>query len=261
MQEVSDMIREKLIAKNVGLDKNFRWRGKDVSRVEAFSDAVFGFAVTLVVVSLDVPANFTQLQDTLIHGFFSFAICFAMLVGVWHGHYKYFRCYGLEDAFTIFLNMVLLFVILIYIYPLKFLFNLLADTLFFPAAVNPAIQEQQWPGLMVIYGLGFVAVYTVFLLLYVHAYRERAQLGLNEAEVNVTMSSLFTTLLVMCVGLTSVLIAALGGVHYVSWSGWAYLLIIPVQLFSRRIIQRIRKARQDEQAVKTKPEVGDGSTR
>jgi Endosomal/lysosomal potassium channel TMEM175 len=211
----------------MGLDKNFRLRGENVSRVEAFSDAVFGFAVTLVVVSLDVPANFAQLQNTLIHGFFSFAICFAMLVGVWHGHYRYFRRYGLQDAFTIFLNKVLLFVILIYIYPLKFLFNLLADTFFSPAGVNSAIQKQQWPGLMVIYGLGFVAVYTVFLLLYVHAYWDRVQLGLNEAEITMTVSSLFTTLLVVCVGLTSVLIAAPGGVQYVGWSGWAYFWLFP----------------------------------
>jgi hypothetical protein len=79
--------------------------------------------------------------------------------------------------------------------------------------------------------------------------RNRAQLGLNEVEVTLTMSSLFTTLLVMCVGLTSILIAVLGGVQYVSWSGWAYVLIIPVQFITRRIIQRIRKAPQDEQGI------------
>lgn len=33
----------------------FRWRGTDVSRLEGFTDAILGFAITLVVVSLDVP--------------------------------------------------------------------------------------------------------------------------------------------------------------------------------------------------------------
>ena len=32
--------------------------GREVSRIEGFSDAVFGFALTLLVVSLEVPDNF-----------------------------------------------------------------------------------------------------------------------------------------------------------------------------------------------------------
>ena len=49
------MIREKLIEKRVGEDSKFRWRGHEVSRIEALNDAVFAFAITLLVVSLEVP--------------------------------------------------------------------------------------------------------------------------------------------------------------------------------------------------------------
>ncbi len=48
------MIREKMIQKDVGSGK-FRWCSHEISRIEGLSDAVFAFAVTLLVVSLEVP--------------------------------------------------------------------------------------------------------------------------------------------------------------------------------------------------------------
>ncbi len=33
----------------------FRMRGREINRIEAVSDVVFGFALTLLVVSLQVP--------------------------------------------------------------------------------------------------------------------------------------------------------------------------------------------------------------
>lgn len=52
-------------------------RGREVSRIEGFSDAVFGFALTLLVVSLEVPESFDGLKQIL-GGFVPFAITFAL---------------------------------------------------------------------------------------------------------------------------------------------------------------------------------------
>ena len=56
------MLREKLIEHhNPG---TFRWRGGEIARIEGLSDAVFAFAVTLLIVSLEVV--WSKNQATLV---------------------------------------------------------------------------------------------------------------------------------------------------------------------------------------------------
>jgi hypothetical protein len=43
----------------------FQLRGIQINRVEAVSDAVFGFALTLLVVSLQVPRTYVELTDAM----------------------------------------------------------------------------------------------------------------------------------------------------------------------------------------------------
>src|SRR5258708_10381558 len=119
----SGMFHERTGAHLVPPEPHFRWRGGEITRLEGFTDAVFAFAVTLLVVSLEVPHTVEELMVAL-KGFFAFAICFSTLVQVWYYHYIFSRSYGLQTTSTIVLNAMLRFVWLFYVYPSHFLFTL-----------------------------------------------------------------------------------------------------------------------------------------
>ena len=223
------MIREQLIEKassNNVSPTAFRWRGGDVSRLESFSDAVFGFALTLLVVSLEVPHTFDALLIAM-RGFVGFAVCFVLLSLVWYDHYVYFRQYGLRDSATVVLNLCLLFVVMFYVFPLKFLFTLLASitTGMNSQSGGPVIQNSQVPTLMIIYGVGFMAIHIVFTLMYMNAWRQRDLLALNRLERFDTRASAGSHLMLSSIGLFSVSIAYFGGVRYSGVAGFSYFLI------------------------------------
>src|SRR3712207_4162539 len=202
------VVREGLARRRVGSD-GFRWRGEDISRIEAFTDAVFAFAVTLLVVSLEVPKTFDELLVDM-RGFFAFAICFALLLFVWYEHYKFFRRYGLRDLPTLWLNSVLLFVVLFYVYPLKFVFTLWMDQLF-GFSENEMIEASQVPLLLLIYSAGFVAIQFVFVLMYLRACSLRGALELGAYELSVAREEVQGYLLDVAVGLVAIAIAVVGG--------------------------------------------------
>src|SRR5437762_2444683 len=226
------MIREKLIDKSIGDNNKFRWRSHEISRIEGLSDGVFAFAVTLLVVSLEVPKTFTELMETM-RGFGAFAISFTLLFIVWFNQYKFFRRYGLQDNLTVCLNAVLLFVVLFYVYPLKFLFTFLVSLftggggrIHLPGGVEAFMVDSvdQVSVLMIIFGAGYVAVFGVFVLLYWHAYRQRGALELNELEVFDTRVDIQESALNVGVGTLSVAIAVLGRGRYSFVAGKVYML-------------------------------------
>ena len=157
-------------------------RRHDITRLEGFSDAVFGFALTLLVVSLEVPRSYDQLMDVM-SGFPSFFCCFALLLWIWHEHNMFFRRYGLQDGVTVIINGALLFMVLFYVYPLKFMF----DSLFvrFIPSRHPPVEMAlyQLANSSAVYASGFILMMLMFVLLYWRAYTKREELGLSELEV------------------------------------------------------------------------------
>src|ERR1051326_6814679 len=208
---------------------DFRVRSTEIMRIEGLSDAVFAFAVTLLIVSLEVPRTYGELVAAT-HGFFAFAICFALLINVWYDQHVFFRRYGLQGAYTIFLNVTLLFTVLFYVYPLKFIFTLLVNQFMGIQSVvhrpdgriEPVIEMQQAPDIMMIFGAGFVAVSVMFVLMYRHAWRQRERLELNDLERLDPRESIGAALINIAVGTVSILIAWIGGPPWTGVAGMVY---------------------------------------
>ena len=210
------MFRKHLISSQTSGEPGFHWRGAEVTRLEGFTDAVFAFAVTLLVVSLEVPKTFPELMVAM-HGFLAFGVCFALLANVWYQHYRFFRRYALENPWVVFLNCALLFFVLFYIYPLKFLFTAMFN--------GSEISVSEVRALFTIWSLGYAAVFAIFALLYLHAWRVRAQLELTPLEAIRTQVSLLDQIAMVIIGLLSTALARTMPDRYVGIVGPIYFLV------------------------------------
>lgn len=203
----------------------FRLRGTEVSRVEALSDAVFALALTLLIVSVDVPSSYDAFI-AVVKAFPIFAVCFASVIWIWHKHYVFFRRYGMQDGVTITANCALLFIVLFYVFPLKFLYTKFIGGVFNlskEAANHLTAAEAR--ELLIIYGIGYCGVFLTFAFFYWRAFRERAELGLSRFEIFDTKSEIYENLGLASVGLLSIAIAFAAPPTLLGISGWCYALI------------------------------------
>jgi uncharacterized membrane protein len=202
-------------------------RNYEIQRIETFSDGVFAFAVTLLIVSLEVPKNFAELMINM-RGFFAFGISFLLLVFIWMEQHRFFRKYGLEDHWTIVLNVALLFLVLFYVYPLKFLFTLVFRNEIYAGGQPPMqITDAQVPSLMRIYSLGYIAIYFLFTLMYAHAYKRADFLGLTDIEKFDCKTNIYKQVILGGVGLSSFICTLLLPLNLMGISGFIYVLIGP----------------------------------
>lgn len=142
----------------------------NIGRVEAFSDAVFAFAATLLVVSVGLEESSSVIKiDWII--FVSFGVSFFVLVALWWLHYNFFRRTDYIDGWIIALNSVLLFVVLYYVFPLKSLINSMTGL--------QKLSFEEIASLFQLYSLGFFLIFLCLSLMYYWAYRKTKSNALN----------------------------------------------------------------------------------
>lgn len=210
------------------------------SRLEELSDAVFGFAITLLVVSLEVPRSYDDLLASL-RGIPVFAVSFTLLLLVWHTHWQYFRRHPFADGTVVFLNSVLLFVVLCFIYPMKFLWVLLLGGFSGGVDTITDLTSPQAKTLLSIYSFGFVVIFGLFVALFQHAHRRKLAYGLTpraafDARASAQVCAVYAASGILALTLAWVLPAGLIWV-----AGMSYAILGPTQWALAELQDRARK--------------------
>jgi uncharacterized membrane protein len=208
-------------------EKNFQWRGMDVSRIENLSDIVFALVLALAATQ-SIPQSFDELTG-LWRDALSLAACFGLIIFLWRTHHVFFRRYDLQDSVVSTLNAVLLFLLLAYIYPLMFMTEFVVKlyTGGFSAESPPgsvlAYTQIKW--LYLIYGGFFASVFGLFALLYAHALRHADDIGLNERERVYTRYEVEFAIGVLCLSVLIIVCAFALPTALSPFVGMAYSLM------------------------------------
>jgi len=213
----------------------FRHRAREVSRTEAFSDVVFGFAISLLVVSLEAPKSYAEMQQVL-RGVLPFAFCFFIFIVIWFEDHDFYKRYALHDRPTMILNTILLFVVLFYVYPLKYVSIRM---------VHGGHDDMPPDGevlLYTVYGIGFAAVFWLLAAMYARASAKREELELNELELIDTRESIYDNAFMGLFGIISLALAHVAP----RFAGVVYFLIaIPKTIVPW--VMGVKRRRYEEQ--------------
>ncbi len=226
------------------VEGHFRLRGLEVTRLDTLIDAAFAFVLTLLVISFDeIPSNYAEMMAA-VKRIPAFAASFAILMMFWLPHRRWSRRYGLEDSRTILFSLALILVMLVYVYPLRTIFESMFSYLsggYLSSSFRiESIDEIR--GIFAYYSAGFFAMTLLFNQLYRATMRSSSLLALNQDELRITRINMHVWAIAASFGLLSILLALVLPDAWVSVAGYIYftlflVLRLPSYLDRRRIAE------------------------
>ncbi len=194
-------------------------------RIDNFTDAAFAFAVSLLVIGgARAPDNFDALMLSL-GDIPAFAFGFALMAMFWLGHVRWRRLRGEGDFLSTLLTLILIFLTLIYVQPLRAMAS--ATGLFFTG--QGRMFGGSLPGLFTVYGTGFVAMAATMTALYWESLRSEA---MNPAERAEAMGERGIWIILAATGLASILVSM---TRYGVWAAMLYATLpISIGIYTRR---------------------------
>lgn len=217
----------------------YRLRGESMTRIEVFSDAAFAFAVTMLVISLSsIPQDYQELLAA-ISKIPSFASSFAIMMLIWVSHRRWSQRFGLDDGVSTFLTLALIFVVLIYVYPLKLIMDLMYFSFsqdLFPADYQIS-NTVEVAVILAIFSVGFFLIALIQVCLYLRVSYKSDDLGLNQLEQLLVNKEILTWLSLTVIALVVTLIALIFRSSLGYLAGIAYSLtsiVIPLATMQTR---------------------------
>ncbi len=208
-------------------------RGADTTRLETFVDAAFAFALTLLVISFDaVPSSYEELIIAL-RAIPAFLFGFSILMMFWAAHRKWSIRFGLDTGAAMIISLALVFVILVYVYPLRAMSTAAVSAItngWLPTDFKVTSYEEV-RGLFAIYSSGFCLCAACIITLNAHALSLRSALSLTPEEIFLTKGEICSWLLVGAIGFASVIMAFTLPDTMVGFSGWVYAslaIVMPI---------------------------------
>jgi uncharacterized membrane protein len=93
---------------------------KETGRLEAFSDGIFAIAITLLILTIPVPAENRNIPAFILHqgpSFLAYVVSFMTILIMWANHHSIFNLVARADRLLLIINGILLMLITFLNYP------------------------------------------------------------------------------------------------------------------------------------------------
>lgn len=205
-------------------------RGEYMNRIETFVAAAFAFAVTMLVISLDaIPQTFEELVMAC-KQIPAFAASFALVTWIWHSHANWSRWFGLQDTPAILLSSMLVFIVLVYVYPLRIMMSGLFASLsggFFPNTMQfTAYWEVRF--MFAFYAFGLFTLCMNFVGLYGYALKKQHALNLSALEIYDARTHIYNWLATSSVCVVSFVMAVTLPTNMLGLAGFINFILFPI---------------------------------
>jgi uncharacterized membrane protein len=218
------------------------FRVAEAQRQDAFVDAAFAFAVSLLIIAGAEPLRSFGDLATALARIPAFACGFALIALFWLAHRAWSALTPVRDGWTTFLSLALVFAVLVFVFPLRLLVE--TATHYLSGGALPggklmsSLQDLRWT--YVIYGAAFTVLAGLFVLLFAHAWRA---LGQGDASQRAqALSWARTWLLAAGMGLASAVIALTPLLMVAPWAPGVAYNLIPLGTLAMGLMARRRRA-------------------
>ena len=190
-------------------------------RLEAFSDLVFGFSLSLLATRLDVPQSQAEVFEATRWG--TFAITFGMICAIWLAHYRIFRHHFIAGPVDVIVNFIFLFGIAV-----------------LPYSVQTVLRFAEVGDASTLYFGDFALVFTALATLRLSALRQRRGDPDSEVRLREWRGTLRQYIIVALI--VGALIAMnAGAIPKNKFYTWVPATIIGVTLITRLAVRRLPK--------------------